>query len=135
MTDITHPIKRNSGYAAYILRVAFTQWGARLGLIWICVLTVIAVFAPFFANSHPWLLSEKGNLSSHLLTHITAADVTLLVLFVTSILLLIKKPAMSIVIPVFTGVLVLTGVLTNIFISPPQLTTYEQYREKEEKNQ
>lgn len=134
MTNVTNPKKRNSGYAANILHLAFSQWGARLGLIWICVLILIAVFAPFIANSHPWLLSENGNLSSPLLTFITPADVTLLVLFVTAIFLLIKKPSIFVVIPFFTSVLVITGTITTIFISPPQLTTYEQYREKEDKS-
>ena len=134
MTDVTNQKKRNSGYAANILRVAFSQWGARIGLIWICFLTVIAVFAPFIANSHPWILSEKGSLSSPLLAHITAADVTLLVLFFTSVYLLIKKPPMSVAISVLAGVFVIIGILTTVIISPPQLTTYEQHREKQLQN-
>lgn len=127
-------VQRNSGYAANILRLAFTQWGARLGLIWICLLTIIAVFAPFIANSHPWLLSEQGNISSPLLTYISAADITLLALFITVIVLIVKKLSMKIAILAMTVVLIVVGGVSSLLVSPPQLTTYEQYREKQNNN-
>ena len=130
MTDLDKKNSRNSGYAANILRRAFSQWGAKFGLIWICILTFIAVFSPFIANSHPWLLSEKGVWSSPLLIYLTAADITLVAIFVTSVILIIKKPPMSVFVSVLLGALLFAGTISSIFISPPQLTTYEQYREK-----
>jgi len=133
--QLTASTRNNSGYAANILRLAFSQWGARLGLIWIFLLTVVAVFAPFIANSHPWILSEKGVISSPLLTFISAADITLLALFFTVVFLIVKKTSMKTTIIILTTVLVLVGGLTSAFVSPPQLTTYEQYREKQSKNQ
>jgi len=133
--QLTPSTRNNSGYAANILRLAFSQWGARLGLIWIFLLTVVAVFAPFIANSHPWILSEKGVISSPLLTFISAADITLLALFFTVVFLIVKKTSMKTTIIILTTVLVLVGGLTSAFVSPPQLTTYEQYREKQSKNQ
>lgn len=133
--QLTPSTRNNSGYAANILRLAFSQWGARLGLIWIFLLTVVAVFAPFIANSHPWILSEKGVISSPLLTFISAADITLLALFFTVVFLIVKKTSMKTTIIILTTVLVLVGGLSSAFVSPPQLTTYEQYREKQSKNQ
>lgn len=129
MTNSSQQKTRNSGYAANILRLAFSQWGAKFGLVWIIILTIIAVFAPFLANSHPWLLSENGVWSSPLITYLNAADVTLLAIFVTVSILLIKKPPMSVVIPILLSVVVIAGSISSIFVSPPQLTTYEQYRE------
>lgn len=123
--------QRNSGYAANILRLAFSQWGARLGLIWIFLLTIVAVFAPFIANSHPWLLSEQGNISSPLLTYISVADITLIALFITAIILFVRKSSIKITVAVMATVLVVVGGLSGIFISPPQLATYEQYREND----
>ena len=134
-TYSSRKIQRNSGYAANILRLAFSQWGARLGLIWICLLTIVAVFAPFIANSHPWLLSEQGNVSSPLFTYISAADITLVALFIAVIILLVKKSSMKVVIAVMATVLVLVGGLSSLFVSTPQLATYEQYREKQNNNQ
>ncbi|MEX0653165.1 MAG: ABC transporter permease [Phycisphaeraceae bacterium] len=69
-------------------------WSARIGLVWVAVLTVLAVFAPFFASSHPILMKtaeaespgerltvltryEPGSWSSPLLQHLTVADVLL----------------------------------------------------------
>ena len=130
MTNPDKTKSRNSGYAANILRRAFSQWGAKFGLIWIFILTVIAVFSPFIANSHPWLLSEKGVWSSPLLIYLTAADITLVAIFVTTVILIIKKPPMSVFVSILLGALLFAGTISSIFISPPQLTTYEQYREK-----
>jgi len=125
----------NSGYAANILRLAFSQWGARLGLIWIFLLTVVAVFAPFIANSHPWLLNEQGNISSPLLTYISVADITLIALFVAAIILFVRKSSIKITVVAMATVLVVVGGVSSIFVSPPQLATYEQYREKDNNNQ
>ena len=130
MIDTSKPTQRNSGYAANILRLAFSQWGAKLGLIWISILTIIAVFAPFIANSHPLLLSDNGIWSSPLIRYLTAVDITLVTIFITVIILLFKKPSMYVVTSILLGVLILSGTISLIFISPPQLTTYEQYREK-----
>ena len=130
MIDISKPTQRNSGYAANILRLAFSQWGAKLGLLWISILTIIAVFAPFIANSHPLLLSDNGIWSSPLIRYLTAVDITLVTIFITVIILLFKKPSMYVVTSILLGVLILSGTISLIFISPPQLTTYEQYREK-----
>jgi peptide/nickel transport system permease protein len=60
--------------------------GARLGLVWIGVVAFFAVFAPFVATSHPYLLRtdapdlvrEFGTFSSPVLHYLTGTDVTLL---------------------------------------------------------
>ena len=135
MTKFNKLPKSNSGYAANILRLAFSQWGARLGLIWIFLLTIIAVFAPFIANSHPWLLSEAGSISSPLLKYISMADITLLALFIAAVILFIRKPSIKITTVVMATVLIVVGSLSSLFVSPPQLATYEQYREKDNNKQ
>ena len=133
MTEKTNQKQRNSGYAANILRMAFSQWGARFGLAWISILIILAVFAPFIANSHPWLLSEQGEWSSPLLNNITAADLTLLLIFLAGIILLLKRPRLLVAVLSLCIVLITTGLLSSVYISPPQLTTYEQYRENDAK--
>lgn len=131
MTDTAKKTQRNSGYAINILRMAFSEWGAKLGLFWISSLIVVAVFAPFIANSHPWLLSEKGKWSSPLLLNITSADFILLILFISGIVLVLKRPRMIVVTLSLLSILIITGTISSLFIAPPQLTTYEQYREKD----
>ena len=79
MTEVV--IQKNSGYARMVLGEAFQHWSARLGLIWIGVIALFAVFAPFIANSHPYLIKVDGMVSSPLLRYLTPADVIILVIF------------------------------------------------------
>ncbi|HED39162.1 MAG TPA: ABC transporter permease [Chromatiales bacterium] len=121
----------NRSYAAQVLREAFTQWGARFGLFWIAILAVVAVFAPFIANSHPLLLSEGSVVSSPMLRYLTVGDVVMLAVFFTVVVLMFIR------IRFYKKVMVLlvTGTLTTIIafmvVSPPQLTVYDQYRVKQ----
>jgi len=118
-------------YAAQVLREAFTQWGARLGLFWIALLAAIAVFAPFLANSHPLLLSENGDVSSPMMRYLTIGDFTLVAIFFTIIMMIFLrirfyKKALTVI-----AVGVMTVIISSIFVSPPQLTVYDQYRIKQ----
>ena len=125
------PEPRIPSYVHQMLRETFARWGARLGLAWIGALLVAAVFAPFIATSHPLLLSSDGHISSPALASLTAADVTLLVLFLTgSTLALVRMSARS-KLMIFFITVVIISVLSYLMISPPQLTIYEQYREQD----
>ena len=42
------------------LHDTFGQHGARVGAVWIAIVAVLGVFAPFIANSHPILVRPKG---------------------------------------------------------------------------
>ena len=60
----------------------FGQTGARLAALWIAIVAVLAVFAPFLANSFPiTLLDDKGVRRFPLLESLTPVDALLLVLF------------------------------------------------------
>lgn len=123
------PVRRS--YSAQMLREVYLKLGARIGLAWIGLLVLVAVFAPFLANSHPLLVSEDGNLHSPLLLALTAGDVSLLVIFIGALMLSLLRAAFRYKALIFT-LLALTVTLVSYFmISPPQLTIYEQYREAE----
>lgn len=123
------PVRRS--YSAQMLREVYLKLGARIGLAWIGLLVLVAVFAPFLANSHPLLVSEDGNLHSPLLLALTAGDVSLLVIFISALILSLLRVAFRYKALIFT-LLALTVTLVSYFmISPPQLTIYEQYREAE----
>ncbi len=134
MTETIKTPKGGSGYAKRILRETFFQLGARLGLYWIILLVLIAVFAPFIANSHPLIISIDGKLQSPALQHLTAADITLLGLFAVSVVMLVVRPRMTATVTLLFGTLVLIGGLSTLLVKPPQLTTYEQYRQQAELN-
>ncbi len=130
---MTKPTQRKQrSYAAQVLREVFMQWGARVGLFWIGLLVVVAVFAPFLANSHPVLLSEHGEVSSPLLRYLTAADVTLLVIFLTAVALYFFNISFRTKFGIVIMVSIVAGIFCNAVITPPQLSIYEQYRENQQ---
>jgi peptide/nickel transport system permease protein len=122
---------RRRSYSAEVLREVFTRWGARIGMVWIAILVVVAVFSPFLATSHPLLLSEAGRLSSPVLGHLTPADVTIFVAFLAGVLALFwRRPFRRRLALVLVALAVGAG-LSYTFVSPPSLVIYEQYREAE----
>lgn len=129
MTDQHTKLQSRGKYLSAVLRTTFNRWGARIGLVWLVSLVLMAVFAPFLANSHPLLISQSGNISSPLLAHLSLADLILLIIFLISILLikmrlrLINKLLLLLIIPS------ISYWSLSYFISPPELTVYEQYRE------
>jgi peptide/nickel transport system permease protein len=118
----------SSGYARRVLTEAFRDWSARLGLLWIGVIAFCAVFAPFIANSHPYLLKANGVISSPLLQYITPADVIILVVFSTLLVLVYLKKSLSFNLLILMSVLLIVIVVSYSFVTPPQLVVYEKYR-------
>jgi peptide/nickel transport system permease protein len=122
---------RRRSYSAEVLREVFARWGARIGMVWIATLVVVAVFSPFLATSHPLLLSEGGRLSSPVLGHLTPADVTLFVVFLAGVAALIWRRPLRQRLALVLVVLAVGAGLSHTFVSPPSLVIYEQYREAE----
>src|ERR1700722_20955158 len=69
--------------AARVLR----QWGPRIGLTWLGLLLVLAVFSPFLATSYPLLMKVGGRWSSPAIANLGAADVILLTGFWAAVVL------------------------------------------------
>ena len=127
---MTEPAARRQSYGRRMLKQTFKRLGARVGLAWIGILALFAIFAPFLANSRPLLLSQNGSISSPVLAALGIQDVVLLALFFTVLLLWRKN---------FSGVKKLLFLLAVVSISlamgasllkPPKLTVYEHYREQ-----
>ena len=66
-------------YARLVVMGAMRSWGARIGVVWVGLILIFAVFAPFIANTHPLLLKQGDAWSSPLLRFLTVSDVLLLV--------------------------------------------------------
>ncbi|EHQ53205.1 binding-protein-dependent transporters inner membrane component [Ectothiorhodospira sp. PHS-1] len=128
---LTPPTRRSRGYAAQVAREVLLRWGARVGLAWIGILAAVAVFAPFLASSHPWLILEGGNWSSPVLRHLTPTDVTLMAGFCTGLVLLFLRLSLPRKLLILLGVLVVAGGISAVTVSPPKLVIHEQYREAE----
>ena len=125
----TRPAPR--GFGRRVLHQAMQNIGARLGLAWISFLALIAIFAPWIANSHPLLVHEDGRTWSPLLHHLTASDVTLLVAFFALLGVWRGKWTWPRKITVVCAITAVTLGFNLAFLHPPELTVYEQYREKE----
>src|SRR5258705_4569828 len=76
------------GFVAQVLADTFANYRARFSVVWIGILVLCAVFAPFLASSHPLLMKKAGRWSSPLLRHLTPSDVILLVTFFFGVVLL-----------------------------------------------
>ncbi len=124
-----HP--RSLSWSRRILSEMLLRWGARLGLIWIVLLTLVAVFAPLLANTHPLLVQSADGWHSPMLTHLTPADATLLGAFFLALIVLLSPGARLLRFLLWLVGLVLIGVVSLALVSPPALVVYEQYREAE----
>ncbi|MEE9425078.1 MAG: ABC transporter permease [Methylococcales bacterium] len=122
------PVTMDNTFAQRALHNTFKRWGARVGLLWIALLTIFAVFAPIIATSYPWLLSQKGVISSPLVQHLSVVDVTLLIAFVNACVLWFLPGSLRQKILIFITVISISFIASYILIKPPKLTIYEQYR-------
>ena len=125
-------IDKSQGFARRVLRDTFVRTSARIGLAWILVLLLFAVFAPFIANSHPLLLSQQGVWSSPLLRFLGPGDVVMLAAFFLGIgLAFLKHYSWPRRLGFYLLSILLVTLLANLFVQPPKLTVHEQYREAE----
>src|SRR4051812_27158448 len=70
----------------------FGRTGARVGGVWIGVIAVLGVFAPFLANSHPILLrTTDGRLSSPMIGSLGPVDVAVVVYFAFGVWVLLRR--------------------------------------------
>jgi peptide/nickel transport system permease protein len=117
-------------YVGRVMLDLVGQRGAQAGLVWIGVLVIMAVFAPFIANSHPYLLKMNDRWSSPLLRHLTAADVTWLLSFVAAVVLLpMRRLAVAQRLLLLVLVICLTAGVAWFTVTPPKTVVFSQYRE------
>lgn len=110
---------------------------ARVGLVWIGIIAFCGVFAPFLANSHPYLMKTvHGEVTSPLLRHLTPADVIILIGALTAILFLLLRWIPSYIRwATFCVLLAATIALSAWFVSPPRAVVYSKHRVMEAQGQ
>ncbi len=134
MTDSNRHSIDSSDSAGGITRQVFSRWGARLGLSWIFLLVAVAVFAPFLASSHPLLVSENGEWRSPVLQYLSVVDVLLLSTFTAFVAVNLVAFRRSRKLLLVMLVALVSAISGGVFLNPPQLVIYEQYRENLKSN-
>lgn len=113
-----------------VLDQTLTRVGARLGLCWVALLVLGAVFAPLVANSQPVAVKVDGRWSSPMLRHLGALDITLLVGFFAGLALLsLRRVRPAVRWLMLLAVLVGTGVVAARSVVVPTPVVHEQWRE------
>jgi len=79
------------GFMARVLVDAFSRTGARAGAVWIVIVTIGAVLAPFIASSHPYVMRENGKLSFPLFRHLHPVDIVLPAAGIAALVLMLKR--------------------------------------------
>ena len=120
----------SESYSHRVGRETLQQTGARVGLAWVGLVALLAVFAPFIANSHPYISVTDAGWSSPLLHHLTWADVSLLVLFFTAIFAwrLRNRFPTGKLFGVLIAIALSTSVITMQVVQPPNAVIFDQYR-------
>jgi len=118
-------------FAQQALVDTFSRRGASIGLAWIGVIAFCAVFAPFLANSHPYLLKRDGNYEFPLFRHLTPPDLIALAsaLLIGIAALLRRRSAMVRLIVIAGGLAILSPLA--MLKSTPEAVGYSVYREDE----
>jgi len=121
----------DQSFSAKVIRDVFSNIGAKLGLVWIVIMIISAVFAPIISNSHPFLMVVDGTLSSPMATHLTWIDVALLSSFFSGILIWLSLKRVEgwkrICLIILASILI--SLVSSLSVSSPKAVIYDQYRE------
>ncbi len=121
----------DQSFSAKVIRDVFSNIGAKLGLVWIVIMIVSAVFAPIISNSHPFLMVVDGTFSSPMTTHLTWIDVALLSSFFSGILIWLSFKRVEgwkrICLIILASILI--SLVSSLSVSSPKAVIYDQYRE------
>lgn len=124
---IEHTLSRES-FVARIWRKMLEGVGVGVGLVWLALLVLAAVFAPFLANSMPLLMSKGGVISMPVLQYLTVEDVWILSTFFIALAAYRLPLGTGRRILLFMMGMLAAIVLTNIFVKPPVLVIYDDFR-------
>ncbi len=125
MTDET--ISRES-FSARIWQRTLQGTGVKLGFAWVGLLVFAAVFAPFLSNSMPLLMSKNGVITAPVLQYLSVEDVWILASFIIAMAVYrLKFPVAKRILLFLLGAAA-AAVLANLFVKPPVLVIYDDFR-------
>ncbi len=125
--------QRSSSFSQRVLKQAFSQLGAKIGLIWVLLLVVLAVFSPLIANTIPLIALQKEEWVFPFMRYITVEDAFVFSSFLAILLLLFTplRRSFSRFMVVLLAFLLVLALVINAWVKPPQLVIYDDFRAKE----
>lgn len=129
LAPATEPRRRT--FVQKVLHDTFVQTGARIGAIWVFILVVLAIVAPFIANTHPILMKMDGNWSSPMWLHLTPIDLILPVLAITVLVLLVRRVPFSKSLMTLLLTAAVVTPLAYLTKSTPATVNFQMYRDLE----
>ena len=125
---MTRPAVSRESFSAAIWRKTLQGVGVKMGLAWIAILIFSAVFAPFLANSMPLIMSKEGDISAPVLQYLSVEDVWVLSSFFLALAAYRLPIGNGKRILLFLLGSLLVAVLANLFVKPPVLVIYDDFR-------
>jgi len=125
------PLRRS--WFQNVLHDVLSRPGARIGAIWIAIVTFLAVFGPIIASSHPFYMkTADGTVSSPWWDHLTPTDLTLFIMTPVGIALaFFRTVPLGRRMMIFLAVFVVVMIVTSFTVHLPQAIDYSQYREQQ----
>jgi len=122
---------RSSGFLRRVLKHTFSGWGAKIGLVWIAILAIAAVFAPFIANSMPLLVSLNGEITAPILRYLSVEDIVVLIAFFVLIALFLSPLRHSLKTLILMLIVIIVGatIVSKQFVTEQQNVVYSDFRE------
>ena len=117
-------------YIARVVHDTLGRWGTRIGLAWLIIIAVCAVFAPWLANSHPLAMKTiDGDVSYPLFEYLSPVDVALpFTAIVCLVAIFATKLATSVRWSILLVGLVVVWSVCIATVSPPETVVYDKYR-------
>ena len=120
----------HESYSHRVGRDTLSQTGARVGLSWVGLVALLAVFAPFLANSHPYFTRTGSDWHSPMLEHLNWADVTLLIVFVGTLVAwrVRNRFATGRIFIALIALALISSFGSMALVQPPSAVIFDQYR-------
>lgn len=125
---MTETIVSRESFSAHIWRKTLDGVGVKVGLTWIALLVFAAVFAPFLANSMPLLISKDGIISAPVLRYLSVEDAWVLATFFIALAVYRLRLGFGKRILLFLLGSAVAALLVNMFLKPPVLVIYDDFR-------
>lgn len=130
--DTSEQVAARRSLLRQAVRDTFSQFGARMGSIWIVLLVFFAITAPFIASSHPILMKSDGRWSSPMWQYLTPVDLILVTAsLVLAYMALVRRAPFGEVLVALAITVALVSPAALWFKKPPGTVNYQSYRDAE----